>query len=160
MAERALNLNLISALLAAAWGQEEEHVVFSQNTGNLVDTRPPPFPSVLCINLVKIHPASPEKGRAEEKEGNNECWMKEWFPCFHYVPGCSWKAVMCFALTAVWRLRAECTHAVRRLSGEGQRAEDEEREAQGGKYDCGPFLQEAPLQTGLCDAAAVVKPLR
>jgi len=60
-------------------------VVFLQNTGNLVDIRPPPFPSVLLINLVKIHPASPEKGTAEEKEGNNESCVRECFPCFHYV---------------------------------------------------------------------------
>lgn len=31
-----------------------------------------PFCLVLCINLVKIHSASLEKGRTEEKEGNNE----------------------------------------------------------------------------------------
>lgn len=59
--------------------------MFSQNTGNLVDIRPPPFPFVLCINLVKINSASLEKGRTEEKEGNNESCMKECFLCFHYV---------------------------------------------------------------------------
>lgn len=45
---------------------------------------------------------------------------------------------------------------VSQLNGEGQRAEGEEREVQGGKGDCGPFLQEAPYAAA---AAGVVKVL-
>lgn len=162
MAERALNLNLISALLAAAWGQEEEHVVFSQNTGNLVDTRPPPFPSVLCINLVKIHPASLEKGRAEEKEGNNECWMKEWFPCFHYVslvvPGKLWCALLLLLCDGSGQ------SVLTRCAGWAEKGK--EQKMRKGRHKeanttVAPSSKKHPVQTGLCDAvAAAVKPLR
>lgn len=50
--------------------------MFSQNMRNLVDIWPPSFPSVF---MVKIHSASMEKGKSE-KEGSNECCMKELCP--------------------------------------------------------------------------------
>lgn len=53
--------------LAAARGQEEERVVFSQYTGNLVDIQPPFFPSVLCVNLLKNVSSKPGEGKDKRR---------------------------------------------------------------------------------------------
>lgn len=53
-----------------------------------------------------------------------------------------------------------CTHTVSRLDGEGQRAADDEREVPGGREDV-PSLRPSPpkasVQTGLCDAALILR---
>lgn len=51
---------------------------------------------------------------------------------------------------------AECTYMVSRLNGEGQRAEDEEREVQGGKEDA-PALWPPPPSSTLCRQDGVMQ---
>lgn len=53
--------------LAAARGQEEECVVFSQYTGNVVDIQLPLFPSFLCINLLKKVFSKPGEGKDKRR---------------------------------------------------------------------------------------------
>lgn len=112
-------------------------VLFSQNTGNLEDIWLPLFPSVLCIDMVKIHSARPEKERMGEKQGNEG--ILAYFHCTSLVLPRKLRALL-------WMLHdglVQSAHMVGLLNGEGQRAGGEKNDGQGDQDHCGPLLQEA-----------------
>lgn len=108
-----------------------------------------PLPLYLCSNTVKIHSASIEKGKSEEREGSNECCMKELCPYVSLAAPGKLQCALLLVLAVCW-VSVDPQPATDR---EGPRAEGEERKAQGGKDDHVPFPG-APVQTGLHDAAA------
>lgn len=92
-----------------------------------------------------------EKGKSEEKEGSNECSMKELCPYVFLIAPGKLQCAFLLVLAVCWS--GQSVQPQPATDREGPRAEGQERKAQGGQGDCVPFPR-APVQTGLQDAAA------